>query len=103
MEYPRTFYTDLDTHSIGFSGRECHRSPKASRREDLQIEEPVACRDSPAFHFHATLAGMLGATLIGHQVVEVCQPREKRLLAATGMMKPFHREQFPLDGVMGLI
>ena len=57
----------------------------------------------PAFHFHATLAGMLGPTLIGHQVVQVGQPREKRLLAPFGMMEPFHREQFPLDGVMGLI
>jgi hypothetical protein len=29
---------------------------------------------------------MLGSTLIGHQIVQVCEPREKRLLAATGMM-----------------
>jgi hypothetical protein len=61
------------------------------------------CRYSSAFHFHATLTGMLGPTLIGGQVVEVCQPREKRLLAATWMMEPLHREQFPLDGVMGLV
>ena len=31
------------------------------------------------------------------------ESREKRLLAATGMVKAFHREQFPLDGVMGLV
>ena len=31
------------------------------------------------------------------------EPREKPLLAATWMMEPLHREQFPLDGVMGLI
>ena len=46
---------------------------------------------------------MLGATLIRHQVVEVCQPCEKRLLAATWMVKAFHHEEFPVDGVMGLI
>src|SRR5882724_419177 len=79
-------------HSIGFSGGVCHRSSKASGREDLQIEEPIMCRYSSAFHFHATLTRMLGPTLIGHQVVEVCQPYEKRLLAATGMMEPLHRE-----------
>jgi hypothetical protein len=31
------------------------------------------------------------------------QPREKRLLAPLGVMEAFHREQFPLDSVMGLI
>ncbi len=46
---------------------------------------------------------MLGATLIRDEVVQVGEPREKRLLTATGMMEPFHREQFPLDGVMRLI
>ena len=34
---------------------------------------------------------------------QVGKPREKRLLAATGMMEPLHGEQLPLDGVMGLI
>ena len=75
----------------------------ASRGEDLQIEHPVRCRQTPAFHFHPTLTSVLGPTLIGDQVVEVGQPREKRLLTATGMMEAFHREQFPLDGVVGLI
>jgi hypothetical protein len=28
---------------------------------------------------------------------------QKHLLAPVGMMEPFHREQFPLDGVVGLI
>jgi len=56
-------------HSTGFSGSVCHRSAKASRREDLQIKEPIMCRYSSAFDFHATLPGMLGATLVGHQVV----------------------------------
>ncbi len=56
------------------------RSSKASRREDLQVEHPVWCGYSPAFHFHATLAGMLSPTLIGDQVVEVRESGEKRLL-----------------------
>ena len=80
-----------------------HHSSKTSGGEDLQIEEPVCCGYSSAFHFHATLTRMLGATLIRDEVVQVGEPREKRLLTATGMMEPFHREQFPLDGVMRLI
>ena len=55
-------------------------------------------RYASALHFHATLAAMLGSTLIRHQVVQVCEPREKRLLASLRMMEPFHGEQFPLDG-----
>src|SRR6266478_8802494 len=90
-------------HSTRFSGKEYHCSSKASRREDLQVEEPVACRDCASFDFHPTLASVLGPTLIGHQVVEVRQPREKHLLAPFGVMEAFHREQLPLDGVMGLI
>ena len=76
---------------------------KASRSEDLEIEEPVCCGQSPAFHFHAALTGMLGPPLIGYQVVQVCEPREKRLVTPVWLLEPFHREQFPLDGVMGLI
>src|SRR5215467_11532867 len=40
-------------------------SSKAARGEDLQVEHPVCCGYAPAFHFHPTLPGMLGATLIG--------------------------------------
>src|SRR2546427_55631 len=39
------------------------RSSKAARGEDLQVEHPVWCGYAPAFHFHATLAGMLSPTL----------------------------------------
>ncbi len=46
---------------------------------------------------------MLRATLIGHQVIQVREPREKHLLAPIWMMEPFHREEFPRNGVMGLI
>src|SRR5207249_1554308 len=39
-------------HSTRFSGKEYHCSSKASRREDLQVEEPVACRDCASFDFY---------------------------------------------------
>jgi hypothetical protein len=90
-------------HSPGFSGNEYHRSSKASRREDLEMQQPVACRDSASVHFDPTLPSMLSTALIGHQIVQMCQPREKRLLAPLRMMEAFHREQLPLDGVVGLI
>jgi len=69
----------------------------------LQIEEPVACRYAPAFHFYATLVRVLGPTLIRDEVVQVGERRQKRLLIATGMVKRFHHEQFPVDGIMRLI
>src|SRR4029450_3491327 len=92
-----------NSHATPLSGKESHRSSKPSRREDLDIEEPVACRYASAFHFHPTLAGMPSATLIRDQVVQVCEPREKRLLTAPGMMEALHHEQFPVDGIVGLI
>src|SRR5437660_10747129 len=79
------------------------RSSKAARGEDLQVEHPIVCRYSSTFHFHPTLPGMLGSTLIRDEVVQVGEPREKRPLAPACMVKPFHREQFSLDGVMRLI
>jgi hypothetical protein len=77
-------------HSTQFSGKEYHRSSKASRREDLQVEEPVACWDCSSFDFHATLAGMLRAPLVGYEVVQMGEPAQKRLLAAFGMMEALH-------------
>jgi hypothetical protein len=79
-------------HSTGFSGSGCYRSSEASGGEDLQIEAPVCGGDSSAFHFYATLPRMHGPTLIRDQVVQMCQPREERLLAPAGMMEAFHRE-----------
>jgi len=90
-------------HSIGFSGGACDRSSKASRGEDLEVEEPVSCRDFASFDFHTTSAGVLGATLVGDKVVQVCQSCKKRLLAPMGMMECFHHKEFPVDGVMRLI
>ena len=69
----------------------------------MDIEEPVACGYVPAFDFHAALPGVLRPTLIGDQVIQVREPHQKRLLIAAWMVKPFHGEQFPLDGVVGLI
>jgi hypothetical protein len=77
-------------HSTTFSGGVRHRSSKASRGEDLDIEEPVRGGYSPAFHFHPTLTGMHGTTLIGDQVVQVREPRQKHLLTAAWMVKRFH-------------
>jgi len=55
--------------STELCGEACHRSSKAARGEDLEVEEPVVCRDCTAFDFHPTLAGMLHPTLIGDQVI----------------------------------
>jgi len=67
----------------------------------LEVEEPVSCRDFSSFDFHAALTGVLGTTLIGHQVIQERETVEKRLLTSPWVMKPFHGEQFPLDGIMG--
>ena len=69
----------------------------------MEVEHPVGCGDSPAFYFHSALPRMPGSTLIGNQVIQVRQAGEKRRLTPTWMVEPFHHEQFPVDGVMGLI
>jgi hypothetical protein len=69
----------------------------------LQIEEPVSGRYASAFHFRPTLAGMLRAPLVGHQVVQMDQPSQERVLAPLRMMEAFPHEQLPVDGVMYLI
>ena len=76
---------------------------KATGGEDLQVEEPVSCRDGASFDFHPARPSMLGATLIRHEVVQVRQAPETRLLAAVRMMASLHHQAFPIDGVMGLI
>jgi len=83
------------SHSTELRGGTCHRSAKASGGEDLQVEEPVACWDCASFHFHATLAGMLGPTLIRDEVVQVGEPGEKRLLASTRVMVTVDRRITP--------
>ena len=57
------------SHSPELRGKGCHHSSKASGSENLEVEEPVACWDRSAFHCHPTLAGLLGPTLVGDQVV----------------------------------
>jgi hypothetical protein len=61
-------------------------SSKAAQGEDLDIEEPVSGRYSSVLHFYATLASVLGATLIGHQVIQMGQPAQKGLLVPIWMM-----------------
>jgi hypothetical protein len=56
-------------HSTELRGEVCHRSAKASGGEDLQVEKPVSCWDCASFYLHATVAGMLGPTLIRDEVV----------------------------------
>src|SRR4029450_10566543 len=79
-------------HSIGLCGEAYPHSSEASRGEDLDIEEPVSGWDYATLHFHATLPGMLGSSLIWHQIVQVSEASKKRLLAAAGMMESLHRE-----------
>jgi hypothetical protein len=68
--YVRNWYDKKHkfAHSTQFSGGVCYRLSQASRREDLQVEEPVACWDCSSFDFYYTLSGMLSAPLVGHQV-----------------------------------
>ena len=99
----RQWYTEKIHIPSNYVVRHLRSSLQASRCKDLEIEQPVVCRDFTAFHLHPTLAGMLGTALIRHQVVQVSQACEKRLLAPARVMKAFHGEQFPLDGVMRLI
>src|SRR5215510_11591370 len=73
-----------------FRGKGYHRSSKASRREDLQVEEPVSCGDCSSFHFYATAAGMLSAPLVGHEMIQMGQSSQERLLAPLGMIEAFH-------------
>jgi len=61
--------TRKNAHSTELRGEVCHRSAKASGGEDLQVEKPVSCWDCASFYLHATVAGMLGPTLIRDEVV----------------------------------
>jgi hypothetical protein len=91
------------THSTELRGGACHRSSKASRGEDLEVEEPVVCRYASAFDFHPTLAGIQSATWVGNQVVQMRQAGEKCCLTPSGMMEALHHKQFPVDSVVSLI
>jgi hypothetical protein len=103
MRQSNTLYIGLDHTPSDLVVESFSCSLISSRREDLQIKPPVVCRYSSALDFHATAAGVLGPTLVGDEVVAVRSPRATRLLAPAWMVKAVHREQLPLDGVMGLI
>ncbi|MDH3604740.1 MAG: type IV secretory system conjugative DNA transfer family protein, partial [Candidatus Tectomicrobia bacterium] len=72
--------------------RRFRAAPIASRRQDLQVEHPVRCRDVPTFDFHPIQACVLGPPLVRNQVVEMCQTRQKRRLTPIWMMEVLHRE-----------
>jgi hypothetical protein len=84
---------ERNAHSIAFSRGACHRSSKASGGEDLEIKQPVACWDCSSLDFHTALPSMLGAPLVGDQVVEMCEPSQKRQLIPFGMMEAFHHNR----------
>jgi hypothetical protein len=69
----------------------------------LEVEQPVLGWDCSSFDFHPTLTGVLGALLIGYQIIEMGQPTQEGLLAPVGMMKGFHHEQLAVQGVVRLI
>jgi pyridoxal phosphate-dependent enzyme len=48
-------------------------------------------------------AGLRTAPMVPYEVVQVGEPRQKYPLAPVGMMKGFHHEQLPVNGVMRLI
>ena len=70
----------------------CRRTLIASGSEDLQVEHPVCGGQSPAFHFHPTLARVQGPALVRDQIIEMRQAREERGLAAVRVMEALHRE-----------
>jgi hypothetical protein len=73
------------SHSIGFRGGVCPRSSKASRRKDLQIEEPVACRYTPAFHLGSSLGRPAVPPLAGPMSYVRCTvPMSRGKTDATG-------------------
>jgi hypothetical protein len=67
------------------------------------MEEAVGGGSSSAFHCHATLPRMLGATLRREEVGQGGEPRETRRWAATGMRALRHRPPLPRDGGVGLL
>jgi len=42
----------------------------------LDVEEPVMCWYTPAFHFHPTLPRMLGSTLIGDALPDATDKKD---------------------------
>ena len=90
-------------HSTELRGGVGHRSAKASGSEDLEIEQPGACRDLASFHFHPTRVRMLGAALVGDQVVQMNQTGEEPQVTPTWMVEAFHGKQLAVNSVVRLI
>src|SRR6266487_4346317 len=68
-----------------------HRKPPDV---DLDIEEPVSCRYSPTFHFYATVAGMLGTTLIGSRLYKGTSSLRNACWFPSGWCNPFIANSF---------
>jgi hypothetical protein len=69
----------------------------------LEVEQSVVGWDYSSFNFHSTLTSVLGALLIRHQGIEMCQPTQEGRLTPMRMMKGFHHEQLAVQGIMRLI
>jgi hypothetical protein len=78
-----------------------HRKPPEVRSGTWR--NPSRVGTMPPCHFHATLARMLGATLIRHAMVPGGAPRQNRLWVAPGRMEALPGAQWPGEGVMGLL
>ena len=93
-------------HSTQLSGGARHCSAKAPGGEDLEIQEPIPRGDCATFHFDPTLPGMLGATLIGHQVIPTVFPlmiplvycHIKSFQRASSVEKPWPGGEKRIDG-----
>jgi hypothetical protein len=68
----------------------------------VAVEPPVACGDLSPVDFHAPWANVLGATLVGSQVIQQREPVQTVRWAPLRMMEPVHHEQLPVDGMVGL-
>jgi hypothetical protein len=63
--------TRILPHSLACRGGVYANASKADRREALEREPPVVCRDCPSCDFHPTLASGLGAALDLDQAMDM--------------------------------
>ena len=71
LEIERAAQARILPHSIACRGGVYANASKADRREALEREQPVVCRDCPSFDFHPTLASVLGAALDLYQAMDM--------------------------------
>jgi hypothetical protein len=73
--------------------KRCSRTLQASRGEDLDIAQRVSGRDLASFALHTTLASMLGTTLVGDYVIQVCQSSQQRWWVPGRVLEPLPHEE----------